>query len=288
VEIAPPEKTHGAIAAASGARQQRLVQILGLFDSGLGGLTVLRSVRASLPDADLLYLADQGRVPYGDRSDAELQRFLSENAAFLEASGADAIVMGCNTTCAVARQHGWPLAAVPVLDLIESAALAVAATGVKRIGVIATRATIRSGAYGNALRELIDGARVTEIAAPALVPLVEAGRLDGEEPFRAVAHACGDFEPDLEALVLACTHYPLLDAHFARVFGAGVVRVDPALVQARRACALPEARLPGRGTTTLVTSGEPAAFERAVRALVPSAELGAATFAAWTPALATP
>ncbi len=228
-----------------------------------------------LPREDIVYLADQANVPYGDRDDADLLRLLAANVAFLDAAGVDAIVMGCNTSCAVAARAGWPHSRAPVFDLIESAATAVAASGVRRAGVIGTAATIRSGAYGEALRRAAPALEVQEVAAPALVPLVERGVLDGPEARAAVAAACAPFRLPLDVLVLACTHYPLLDAQFAAVLGEGVRRLDPALAQSERVVAFAQERgLCGSGRTRYVTSGalEPyrAALARIVGPLGPS------------------
>uniref|UniRef100_E6PFI7 glutamate racemase n=1 Tax=mine drainage metagenome TaxID=410659 RepID=E6PFI7_9ZZZZ len=236
--------------------------MLGLFDSGLGGLTVLRAVRAMLPDEEIVFLADQAHVPYGDRREEELVELLHANIAWLEAAGADAIVMACNTSCAVAQRHAWPPSGVRILDLIESAALAVTRRGLRNVAVIATAATVRTGAYGDALRARAPGMQVTEIAAPALVPLVEAGEIESERTRRAVAEVCEGVAADCEAVVLACTHFPVLDAHFASALGPRIARIDPALVQAERAVALSieagSAR--GNGRTRCVTTGDGARF----------------------------
>src|SRR5271157_4170747 len=114
--------------------------MIGLFDSGLGGLTVLARLRERLPYADVLFFADQANVPYGDRPHAELLRLLHANLARFEEYGVDAVVMACNTSCAVAERYGWPNSRAPVLDLIESAALAVERAGFARVGVVATAA----------------------------------------------------------------------------------------------------------------------------------------------------
>jgi glutamate racemase len=231
---------------------------------------VLRAVRERLPREDLVYLADQAHVPYGDRPASELRRLLADNVAFLEGAGVDAVVMGCNTSCAVAARFGWPASRVPILDLIEAAADAVAASGARRVGVIATTATARSGAYGAAIRARLPQAVVEEVAAPALVPLVEAGVLAGPIARSAVAAACARFTPELDALVLACTHYPLLDPVFAAVLGANVSRIDPALAQSERAVAFAAARGAARGEsgrTRYVTTGPLEPFREALRAL---------------------
>jgi glutamate racemase len=233
---------------------------------------VLRAVRARLPHEDLVYLADQAHVPYGDRPVSELRRLLADNVAFLERAGVDAVVMGCNTSCSIAARHGWPASRVPIFDLIEAAAGAVAASAARRVGVIATTATARSGAYGDAIRARVPQAAVEEVAAPALVPLVEAGILTGPIARAAVAAACARFTPELDALVLGCTHYPLLDGAFAGVLGAGVLRIDPALAQSERAFAFVAARDAGHGLeggrTRYVTTGPLEPFREALRALV--------------------
>lgn len=244
--------------------------MIGLFDSGLGGLTVVRRVRALLPKHDIVFLADQKHVPYGDREPAELVKLMHANVAWLDAQGADAIVMACNTSCAVADSYGYPHTSAPILDLIESAAIAVRDAGFSRVGVVATRATVHSGAYGRKIAALIPGARVYEVAAPSLVPLVESGATQGDEARRAVVEACSALPRDVDAVLLACTHYPVLDAHFAAALGADVARIDPAFEQAGRAAALAASRgIPaGSGITRYATTGDARAFERAVAGLV--------------------
>jgi glutamate racemase len=238
----------------------------------------VRHVREQLPHEDLLYFADQAHVPYGDKSVDELRSYLAANVAYLQAQGADAIVMGCNTSCAIAAQFGYPAAGVPILDLIEAAAQAVAQSGVRRVGVIATAATVRSGAYGAAIARLAPHALVQEVAAPALVPLVEAGHRGGPLVRAAVAQACSAFAGPLDVLVLACTHYPLLDAEFAAVLGPATQRIDPSVAQARRAVSfvtersrLHPAAADGdarKGITRYVTSGDLSAFRTNLREIV--------------------
>jgi glutamate racemase len=245
--------------------------LLGIFDSGLGGLTVLRAVRARLPDEDIVYFADQAHAPYGDRSDGELFELFGRARGYLEDAGVDAIVMGCNTSCAVASRRGWPPGRVPIVDIITSAAAAIASdTTLAHVGVIATAATTRSGAYGNAIRARAPQLRVTEIAAPELVPLVEAGLVRGPAVDDAVARACAQFAEPVDAAVLACTHYPLLDAAFAVALGQRVHRIDPSLVQAERATDF--ARGGESGRTRFVTTGDPQAFSISARAILGAAQ----------------
>lgn len=242
--------------------------MLGLFDSGLGGLTVVRRVRELLPRHDLLFFADQAHVPYGNRPAQELRRLLAHNLAFLDSSGADAIVMACNTTCATADESGWPRTRGTVVDLIDSAAMAIELSGHHKVGVLATAFTAQSGAYGRKIRQRVPAAQVTEIGAPELVPLVESGKAGSEQAFEAVAAACAALPDDVEVVVLACTHFPFLDDHFASVLGRGISRIDPALIQAARAAQLASDRdyLPGKGLTRYVTNGDLDAFRAHVLA----------------------
>ena len=234
--------------------------MIGILDSGLGGLSVVRRVRERFAHHDLLFFADQAHVPYGERSPEDLARLLRENLAWLNAAGVSSIVMGCNTSCAIAQQFGWPASAAPVLDLIESAALAVERGGARRVAVVATTATVRSGAYKRTIQARLPDVSVTEIAAPELVPLVEAGKAGTQEAHIAVAAVCRAVPPETDALVLACTHYPMLDAHFADALGESVMRIDPAVLHAERV----DPGEPGTGVTTYVTNGDLEPFRTAV------------------------
>lgn len=238
--------------------------MIGLFDSGLGGLTVVQRVRERLPMADIVFFADQAHVPYGPRTPENLYDLLVTNLAWLDEQRPDAIVTACNTSCAVADRFGWPHTQATIFDLIDSATRAIAHGRHRRIGVVATEATVKSGAYGRRIRERLPGTEVFERAAPALVPLVEAGRIEGNEPREAVAAVCAELPNDLDAVVLACTHYPVLDAHFAAALGPNVVRIDPAIEQAERVCALLGERESGSGVTRYVTNADLDAFRRNV------------------------
>lgn len=244
--------------------------MIGLFDSGLGGLTVIRRVRERLPDVDLLYFADQAHVPYGGRTPDDLHALLQSNLAWLDERGVEAIVMACNTSCAIADLYGWPPTRAEVFDLLDSATIALQQRGARRIGVVATEATVKSGAYGRRIRNAMHESEVWEVAAPALVPLVEAGKRDTAEARDAVALACASLPPGLDAVVLACTHYPVLEAHFREVLGDGIDLVDPAFVQAARLAdflQLDESPV-GSGTTRYVTSGDPARFRESIAVLM--------------------
>ncbi|HTW85464.1 MAG TPA: glutamate racemase [Candidatus Sulfotelmatobacter sp.] len=241
--------------------------MIGLYDSGLGGLTVLRALRGAGVDQDVVYFADQAHVPYGDRTDAQILGYLSENLALLAELDVAAVVTACNTSCAIAQRAGWPATAFPVLDIVATAGASFAGSPLRKIGVVATAATVRSGAYGRAIRAAAPHAEVVELAAPPLVPLVERGAADSDAARDAVAAVVAALPDDLDALVYGCTHYPLLDAWFAGALGPNVARIDPAHAQAAATNAL-VARLglpAGNGTTTYYTNGDPVAFEASVR-----------------------
>lgn len=244
--------------------------MLGVFDSGLGGLTVLRQLRKLLPMHDLLYFADQANVPYGDKTPGELLELTESNLKRLNDAGAKAIIMACNTSCATAAEFGWPKSDAPILDLIESAAIAVEEGAYRNVAVIATAATARSGAYAEAIGERCEDTHVTEIGAPALVPLVEAGKLEGAEPRAAVAQVCAQVPADADAVILACTHYPLLEAHFSAVLRPGLAILDPAQMHALRAARLvSDLGIPaGSGTIRCMTSGNLEQFRGNLKTLI--------------------
>ena len=238
--------------------------MIGVYDSGLGGLTVLGALRARSVTDDIVYFADQAHVPYGERTDVELHALLAANLGWLRDHGADLVVMGCNTSCAIADRLGWPDVRFrePPFDLIRNGAHAFTATALRRVVVIATAATVRSGAYARAIRAVAPQIETVEIAAPALVPLVESGAIEGERARRAVDDVVATFPSGVDAIVYGCTHYPLLDEHFARAFPRAA-RIDPAVEQARAVVRLGRPR--GASRTTYVTNGDVAAFERNVR-----------------------
>jgi glutamate racemase len=240
---------------------------LGVFDSGIGGLTVVRELLRELPDEELLYFGDVARLPYGNKSAAGVTRFSREICAFLLARDVKAIVVACNTASALALPALAAELPVPVVGVIESGArAAVERTKSGRVGVIATASTVRSGAYAAAVRALAPGVEVVERACPLFVPLVEEGWID-HPVTRQVAHEyLAPLEDHrLDTLVLGCTHYPLLDKVIAEDMGPGVALIDSgretaALVKsllAERGLAAPAGRAPRHA---LFLSDLPAAF----------------------------
>ena len=206
---------------------------IGFFDSGVGGLTVLREVIRRLPAESTVYLGDNARAPYGPRSDEEVRQFSAECLDQLAARDVKAIVVACNTSSAVALNDLRLRYPLPILGVVRPGAAAAAlATRTGRVGVIATAATVRSHAYFQAIKDENPFIRVTELATPDLVPLVEAGQLDGPVVEEVVARSVGPLQPavddDLDTLLLGCTHYPLLAPVLARVLGGRLAIIDSA------------------------------------------------------------
>jgi glutamate racemase len=232
---------------------------LGVFDSGLGGLTVVREIAALLPHEKILYLGDTARVPYGARSASTVVRYAQGCARALVREGIKALVVACNTVSAVALEELRAELDLPVLGVIEPGArAAVAASKRLRIGVLGTVGTVSSGAYPRAVLSVSTRAEVSAHAAPLLVPLAEEGWLEGEVPRLAVRRY---LEPlaaaEVDVVVLGCTHYPLLQAtieHEARaMIGPNVRVVDSAHATAHELATL----LADRGLrTTRTTPGE--------------------------------
>jgi len=241
--------------------------VLGLYDSGLGGLTVLAALRAAGIAQDVVYFADQAHNPYGDKTEAEIHGYLRDNLAVLAEQRVEAVITACNTSCAVAEKLGWPDTAFPVLDIIASAGRSFGGTPHRRIAVVATAATVRTGAYARAIRAAAPHAGVTEIAAPELVPIVERGESDTPIARDAVAAVAAQLPAGVDALVYGCTHYPLLDRWFAAALDPRIERIDPAAAQAAEAAKLvAERRIPpGSSSTAYYTNGDATAFEAAVR-----------------------
>jgi glutamate racemase len=203
---------------------------IGVFDSGIGGLTVVKALCDLLPNENICYLGDTARVPYGPKSAETVQRYAIELAHMLMQKDAKTLVVACNTVSSVAL----PLLAnkfpVPVIGVIEpGATAALQATRNRHIGVIGTRATIRSGAYENTLRATDNNLRVSSRACPLLVPLIEEGLLDDEVTDQVIARYLEPLVTDgIDTLVLGCTHYPLLAGAIARVLGNKITLVDSA------------------------------------------------------------
>ena len=204
---------------------------IGIFDSGVGGLTVQRAVIDAVPGADTLYLGDTARVPYGTKSAETVTQYSIRNARFLARHGIDLLVVACNTASAVALPALRADLAVPVLGVVEPGArVAARASASGRIGVIGTQGTVASGAYQAAIQRERPDSRVTARSCPLFVPLAEEGWTDpGDEVVRGVArrYLAPLREAGVDTVVLGCTHYPLLAGAIAAEL-PGVTLVDSA------------------------------------------------------------
>ncbi len=203
---------------------------IGVFDSGIGGLTVVSALRRLLPNERIFYLGDTARVPYGGKSAATVERYSLEIAAMLLEEDCKTIVVACNTASAVALAKLEQTLPVKVTGVIvPGARAAVAVTRNGHIGVIGTRATIKSGAYERALRSLNPGVQITALPCPLLVPLIEEGWLENEITDRVIKRYLDPLiRKEVDTLVLGCTHYPLLRDAILRVLGDSVRLVDSA------------------------------------------------------------
>jgi glutamate racemase len=203
---------------------------IGVFDSGIGGLTVVRELMRQLPDERIIYFGDTARVPYGPKSPDTVRRYAREIATWLQHQGVKSIVVACNTATAHALEALTHEFAFPIIGVVEPGArAAVRASHGGSIGVIGTAGTIGSGAYDRAIRSLAPQARIAARACPLFVPLVEEGWLD-RDATRLIAneYLVPLRHEDVDTLVLGCTHYPLLKALIGDVMGRDVQLIDSA------------------------------------------------------------
>lgn len=201
---------------------------IGIFDSGLGGLTVLRELLKSFPKERFLYLGDTARLPYGNKSSATIRDYLEQNIEFLLNHRVKAIVVACNSASSVLEEdEPWP---VPVYGVIQPGArTALQVSQTRRIGVIGTRATIGAHAYVYTLKKIDSGVQIFEQACPLLVPLVEEGWEDDPLTNLVVYRYLNPLKQvDVDTLILGCTHYPALKNAIGNVMGANVALVDSA------------------------------------------------------------
>lgn len=208
---------------------------IGVFDSGIGGLTVAREIFQLLPHEPVVYFGDTARVPYGPKSPATVLHYSREAAGFLMSQDIKLLVVACNTATAHAAEALAGELSVPVIGVVEPGARTAArTTRTGRIGVIGTTGTIASGAYDKAVRRLVKNARVYAQPCPLFVPLIEEGWTD-HEATRLIAreYLAPLHEVDIDVLILGCTHYPLLTPVIQEVLGPAVTLVDSAHETAR-------------------------------------------------------
>ena len=240
---------------------------VGLFDSGVGGLTVLHECLVTLPQEDFVYLGDHARLPYGPRPLEEVRRFAREIGAFLEQQDVKLIVVACNTATSAALPSLQGELAVPVVGVITPEAhAAVQATRNRRIGLLATRGTVDAGRYAELVRALDAGVEFTPVACPRLVPLIESDDPYGAATEEAVREYAAPLkQAGVDTVILGCTHYPLIRPVFQRVFGRDVTLVFSAEETAREVAETLARKgienEPGRdGGSRFLTTGDPEAF----------------------------
>lgn len=215
--------------AGSQNEMRRTDRPIGIFDSGIGGLTVARQIMRRLPGESIVYFGDTARVPYGSKSDRTVRAFAWEDSLLLLSYDVKIIVAACNTVSAVALEELDRHLKIPVIGVIEPGAeAAVAATKNGRIGVIGTLATVHSRAYEKAVQSL-NAAAVYSTSCPLFVPLVEEGWLEGDAPeLIARKYLLPLMDQEIDTLILGCTHYPLLRPLLSNILGPGVTLIDSA------------------------------------------------------------
>ena len=240
--------------------------MIGVFDSGVGGLTVLKALRRAMPHKDFLYLGDTARVPYGRKPPEMVRGFAREIAAFLVGRGVEAIVVACNTATSVALGDLQREFDLPISGVIEPGVeAAVRATRSGHVGVIGTMGTIGSASYQKRLEAR--GMRVWARACPLFVHLVEEDLADSPEAELLARHYLGD-RPEIDTLILGCTHYPVLAPVLGRVLGPGVTLVESAGVAAESVLqALGDGTKPGAGRITHFVTGDPVAYAHTAKVI---------------------
>ena len=240
---------------------------VGVFDSGVGGLTVLHECLVTLPHEDFVYLGDHARLPYGPRPLEEVRGFAREIGSFLEGQDVKLIVVACNTATSAALPQLQAELTVPVIGVISPEAhAAVQATRNRRVGLLATRGTVDGGRYQSLIRALDAGVEVVPLACPELVPLIEGDDPYGEATEAAVREYAAPLQArGVDTVILGCTHYPLIRPIFQRVFGREVTLVfsaeetarEVAETLARKGVENDQGR---RGAYRFLTTGNPRAF----------------------------
>lgn len=249
-------------------------QPIGIFDSGLGGLTILKALRQRMPQEDFIYFGDTANVPYGSKSKQTVTRFSTAIAKFLESQNVKLIVVACNTASALALGELRKQCRVPVLGVIEPGALAaVQCTKNKRIAVLGTEATVRSKAYTKAVLKKMPSAKIVQQPCPLFVPLVEEN-WSGTPAAQLIAktYLAPVKKHRADTLILGCTHYPILKPMLTKLLGKQVKLVDPAQTTARAVehfLGKPE-NSRRKGKLIVYASDDPARFKRLASRLLGS------------------
>jgi glutamate racemase len=255
--------------------KNRFNKTIGIFDSGVGGLSVLREIRKQMPDADLIYFGDQGHVPYGPRPLEEVRAFSVEITRFLLAQGADVIVVACNTASAAALHYlrkTFPDILFVGMEPAVKPAAEHTRTGV--VGVLATPATFQGALYASVVERFAQGVIVLQDTCPGLVLEIEQGNLEGAETRAILEKALRPMiDQQIDTVVLGCTHYPFVIPLIEEIVGDQVRVIDPAPAVAKQSARLIESindRNEDRvsGKITFYTTGESSAFEKILSRLI--------------------
>lgn len=240
---------------------------IGVFDSGVGGLTVLHEILVTLPHEDVVYLGDNARLPYGPRPLSEIRRFALEIGGFLQRRGVKLVVVACNSATAAALPDLQRALSVPVVGVLQPEAHAAArVTRNRRVGLLATEATVASGRYEALVWTVDAGVEMVAVPCPRLVPLIEGDDPYGEATVEAVREVAAPLrEAGVDTVILGCTHYPIIRPIFQRVLGRDVTLVvsadetaaEVAETLARKRIGSPATR---EGTYRFLTTGDPLAF----------------------------
>jgi glutamate racemase len=242
---------------------------IGIFDSGVGGLTVLKEIMAKLPRENMIYLGDTARVPYGIRSAETVTRYSFENTNFLLSQEIKLLVIACNTASAISLDEVKKEYPLPVIGVLEPGArAAVEATRTRKVGVIGTEATIGSGAYGKAIRRLAPDVEVRSLACPLFVSLAEEGWTDNDvAALVAEKYLSSLRDSGIDTLVLGCTHYPLLKSVITKAVGDSIRLIDSATETAKEVAAVLEklkwaGNGQGQGLRKFYVTDSPSRFEK--------------------------
>ncbi|MGQ9683655.1 MAG: glutamate racemase [Anaerolineae bacterium] len=243
---------------------------IGLFDSGVGGLTVLREVLRQAPEADTIYLADDAHCPYGPRPISEIRAISVEISRYLLARGARCIVLACNTASAAALQHlRERFAGTPFVGMVPAVKPAAALTRSGVVGVLATPATLGGQLLAEVVERHAEGVRVLSQACPGLVEAIEAGELECESTDRLLERYLQPLlDQGADTLVLGCTHYPFLAPAIQRLAGPNVRLLDPSEAVARQVCRVAGKQRNGERRRTFLCTGRPEPLQAAARHLL--------------------
>ncbi len=250
---------------------------IGVIDSGVGGLSVLKTLREMLPAEDFLYLGDTARTPYGSRPEEEVRGFVEEMLTFFDANKVKLVVVACNTITVLGTETLKKLHKFELVGMSKGAKLVLAASEKKNIAVFATEFTISTGAHAKAVHELDARAKVTGIGCPKFVPLIEGEKFGSPEVEEAITEYANIAKgAGADTVILSCTHFPFLREDIERILGNGVTVIDPAQQTTKDAQykLIEEGllKMEGKGSTTICFTGDVERGERLAKFIMPDVE----------------